>query len=194
MVSEDNFFRKTEEKPFLIKEWLFFSNLLYDLCLLTIFYNFETAFNSLLFAVLNVKIRLVVWHDKLIKFVNYLPAWSLTILTVLAILWLTLVPRPLGDLEPPLFPGADKIAHFIMFGGLLAMVFIDKVRGQNYKKLSVSFILYAMGAVILFGILIEILQLKMEAGRSFEFADIIADSSGAIAAAAVCLIIRRRRV
>lgn len=132
-------------------------------------------------------------NGKLKKFISSLPAWSLTVLTVVCILWLTLFPRPLGDIEPPLFSGADKIVHFMMFGVLMAMIYIDCIRGNRRKKPSVSFILYAMTAVVLFGILIEILQLKMEVGRSFEIADILADSAGAISTAAICLLLRRRR-
>lgn len=98
-----------------------------------------------------------------------------------AILWLTLAPQPMGDRELPLFPGADKVAHACMFGALMAALLFDAgyVRaGWRPPRLRVT-ILCAVIA-LLAGPLIELLQLHMQLGRSFEWADIAADSAGVL--------------
>ena len=70
--------------------------------------------------------------DKARRIIEKLPSWLLTAVTVAAILWLTLVPRPLGDMKPELFPGADKVVHAIMFGGLALMILTDCSRSRGY--------------------------------------------------------------
>lgn len=108
-----------------------------------------------------------------------IPTGLFTVLTVLTILWLTLAPKPLGENPPPLFPGADKIAHGIMFGGLTTMILIDLQRKYGWKSVKP---LYAMIAALIsasFGTLIEFLQDSMGMGRGFEYGDIVADTAGA---------------
>ncbi len=114
------------------------------------------------------------------RIIEKLPPWLLTAVTTAAILWLTLAPRPLGDMKPELFPGADKVVHAIMFGGLLLMIYVDKSRVVNWHPLRVFFTVVAMLAVILFGISIEFIQGSMDVGRSFDIYDILADAAGAV--------------
>lgn len=111
-----------------------------------------------------------------------MPAWIFTILVVALILWLTLAPHPIGDEELPLFPGADKLVHAIMFGTLSAVLLFDYSRFHRWRNISWpwAFILALDSA--LFGICIEFLQEAMEMGRSFEYLDMIADSTGAFLA------------
>ena len=45
---------------------------------------------------------------------------------LIAIIYLTLFPQPLGENEVHLFEGADKIVHFIMFGGLTGTFIFDR--------------------------------------------------------------------
>lgn len=108
-----------------------------------------------------------------------LPSWLLSIVTFLAILWLTLAPKPLGDEPPQLFPGADKLVHGIMFGGLAAMLLLDWQRKHNWVfiKWRRAFICAFLSSVL--GVLIEIAQFNMGLGRGFEYADIVADTIGA---------------
>lgn len=114
------------------------------------------------------------------RIIEKFPPWLLTAVTTAAILWLTLAPRPLGDMKPELFPGADKVVHAIMFGGLLLMIYVDKSRAGNWHPLRVFFMVVAMLAVILFGISIEFIQGSMDIGRSFDIYDILADAAGAV--------------
>ncbi|MDE7114969.1 MAG: VanZ family protein, partial [Muribaculaceae bacterium] len=103
--------------------------------------------------------------------------------TVAVILWLTLVPRPLGDMKPELFPGADKVVHAIMFGGLALMILTDCSRSRGWHRLSLLSVITAAAVSTLFGIVIELLQREMDLGRSYDFYDILADAAGAVTAA-----------
>lgn len=108
------------------------------------------------------------------------PPYIFSGMVVIAILWLTLSPHPLGENPPPIFPGADKIAHAIMFGALTAMLLLDFQRKHFWERIGLGrSILYAIG-VSAFGAFTEIAQNLMEMGREFEVADIISDSCGAV--------------
>lgn len=114
------------------------------------------------------------------KFLTGLPSWLLTALCLAAILWLTLAPRPLGETEIPLFPGADKVAHFLMFGGFVFCIVLDWVRKHSWARVPSGVAVAAVVAGIGLAGLTEVLQLTMHLGRSFEAADIVADISGAL--------------
>ena len=107
------------------------------------------------------------------------PSGAFSVLSVLLILWLTLSPDPLGENSPRLFPGADKVAHFLMFGFLTAIFAFDRTRRDRWRPVSRSFLISAAVASTLLGCLIEVAQLKMELGRGFEYTDMLADFVGA---------------
>lgn len=119
------------------------------------------------------------------------PPWILSIATLLAILWLTLAPRPLGDIEPPLFPGADKLAHAIMFGGLELMLITDYSRRRDWRKPGAGFLSTTSICVAILGGAIEIMQTNMGMGRSADILDFIADAAGAVAAALIIYLYTR---
>ncbi|MCH5223544.1 MAG: VanZ family protein [Muribaculaceae bacterium] len=118
--------------------------------------------------------------ERVRSFLSGLPPWLFSTLTIIAILWLTLAPKPLGEKPPPLFPGADKIAHGIMFGGLTAMLLLDWQRKHDWKPTINSRIWIDALSCGMFGILIEYLQDFLQMGRGFEYADMIADCAGAL--------------
>lgn len=108
------------------------------------------------------------------------PRWMLTVICSVAILWLTLAPKPIGDVEVPLFPGADKLVHAVMFGGLALCILLDTLRhGRRWRPFSWKRWFVAAMISSLAGLLIEYLQLYTELGRSFEWTDWLADSGGA---------------
>lgn len=109
-----------------------------------------------------------------------LPKWLPSILTILLILWLTLAPHPVGEIDLPLFPYADKVVHGIMFGWLSLMLIFDKWRSGKKPEISLAMTGICVAASAIFGIVIEYLQRSMELGRSFEPSDIVADTVGAI--------------
>ena len=108
------------------------------------------------------------------------PPWSFSLFTVMVILWLTLMPDPLGDDAPTLFPGADKIVHGLMFGFLTIVVLLDYQRRRGWRNLRWNIVWIVIFLTSAFGALIEVFQLIMALGRGFEWADMIADTTGAI--------------
>lgn len=130
--------------------------------------------------------------DKLRHALSRFPRWIFTILTVLLILWLTLMPDPLGDTTPTLFPGADKVVHAIMFGFLTTMILLDHQRNISWRPVSSGYITGAAIVSSLMGILVEVLQLKMDMGRGFEPADMVADILGAVICAVCWKIFQNR--
>lgn len=111
-----------------------------------------------------------------------IPAWMLTIVTVCAILWLTLAQKPLGEHPLPLFPGADKVAHGLMFGFLTLVILLDSVRRREWVKADWWILLAAVSGSALAGIGIEYLQRAMNIGRSFDPMDMVADCVGSLIA------------
>lgn len=107
------------------------------------------------------------------------PAWIFTILILGAILWLTLAPKPLGDEDIPLFPGADKIAHALMFGALTGAVLLDWQRKRGWRKVPVGGVWLTAAGASAVGVAVEFAQRSMHLGRGFEITDMIADGAGA---------------
>ena len=114
------------------------------------------------------------------------PSWILTIVVTLAILYLTLWPDPLPDDTLQLFPGADKVVHALMFGGLTLVILTDRQRqsarrnaSRHWTPLRAPFVWTVALFSALFGAVIECLQWAMGLGRGFELADIAADTIGA---------------
>lgn len=120
------------------------------------------------------------------------PPWILTIIVSLAILYLTLVPDPLPDDTPQLFPGADKVVHGLMFGGLTSVILLDRQRrgSDRWHTLSARFALSIALLSSVAGVVIEFLQLTMDMGRGFEVADIVADTVGSFVFASLWLLLQ----
>lgn len=110
------------------------------------------------------------------------PHWIFSVLCLIIILWLTLAPHPFGEEELPLFPGADKIAHGLMFFGLTLCMLFDYMRHSGWKHVSLLVIAIASMLGMGLGIGIEFFQRAMGEGRSYEIMDMAADSIGAIVA------------
>lgn len=108
--------------------------------------------------------------------------WWPTILTVLAVLWLTLAPNPTPDVEIPSFLGeyADKVVHAIMFGGITAVVIFDYKRRlpDAPRPLTAGAVSALAIAVIIFSIADEWAQGVMGLGRSADILDLAADFAG----------------
>lgn len=114
----------------------------------------------------------------------FIPAYLPTCVCLLLVLYLTLFPKPLGDEEIELFEGADKVVHFIMFGGLTGTFIFDRRRTLRTLPMAgavaTAFVVTALGGVI------ELLQDAMDMGRGGDPADFTADLLGAFAAVGIC--------
>lgn len=115
--------------------------------------------------------------------IGKVPTGLLSVLTVLLILWLTLAPHPTGEIEIPLFPGADKVVHLLMFAFLTCIVLLETMKHSSWKPLSLVKIAFIAFGCAIFGFVIELVQHLMGLGRSFEVLDILADSAGAFGGA-----------
>ena len=118
--------------------------------------------------------EIIRWHGKA-------PAWMLTAVITAAILWLTLARTPLPETDLPIFPGADKVVHAIMFGSLAIAIWLDwhaTIRRALTPWQNAACALIS----ILLGGAIEIAQGAMANGRSADIWDFVADSIGAILA------------
>ncbi len=120
-----------------------------------------------------------------------LPAWLLTAATLALIFWLTLSPKPFGDEDLPLFPGADKIAHTLMFGFLTAMILLDHQRCRDWRRSTSRQAVTAAVISSLIGIVIEFIQKWMNQGRGLEIADMASDVIGASLVATLWLMLQR---
>ena len=110
-------------------------------------------------------------------------------MTLAAVLWLTLAPFPVGDMETPSFlgPHADKIVHFVMFGGLTGVIIFDCTRAR-FKRGAMFYICLLIG-MLAFAALDEWAQGAMNMGRSADIKDFAADSTGISTAIIISLII-----
>lgn len=112
----------------------------------------------------------------IIRHANRIPVFALTALAVTLLLLLTLLPS--GSVPPP--PGflfADKLAHAVMFGLVTAVALWDWSRNSGCLDRR-NYIIVAIAATLAGGV-IELLQWKMDIGRSGDWADWLADAIGA---------------
>lgn len=127
---------------------------------------------------------------RILAILTHAPAFLFTIICLLAILWLTIAPHPIGDNELELFPGADKIVHAIMFGGLTWCMLLD-IQRRRWQKLRLSQYILAIALSTLAGFITEWLQYLTDLGRSYDPLDLCADATGAILFALLYLPIGR---
>ena len=116
------------------------------------------------------------------------PAWIVTSIVLVAILWLTLARTPLPETDMPSIPGADKVVHAIMFGGLTLVMCWDwdVSRSRALRRWQAS--VCALASITIGGA-IEIAQGAMGCGRSADIMDFAADAAGALVA--MYLVMRR---
>lgn len=123
--------------------------------------------------------------EKLRNILRKVPTGLLSGVTLAVILWLTLAPHPTGDLDLPLFPGADKVVHALMFGFLGFVILLEMMKRLNWKPLSLVTIGAVAFIISAFGVGIEFAQRAMGMGRGLEILDMLADAAGAFTAAGV---------
>lgn len=84
------------------------------------------------------------------------------------------------------FTGIDKLAHFFLFG--IQAWLILKPMQQNFKSLNLKGALVAVALSISYGILVEILQATVFINRSYDYADMLANSIGALLSLGVAVV------
>lgn len=111
-----------------------------------------------------------------------LPPWAVTIVISAAIVYLTLAPSPLPADDIPLFEGADKVVHAIMFGMLCGALALDTARARGVDALTRGRLWWCFVVAAAVGGVIELAQGAMHLGRSAEWWDFVADIAGALLA------------
>lgn len=113
------------------------------------------------------------------KILDRIPRFLTSAVVTAGVLYLTLAPRPFGSVRIPLFEGADKVVHFMMFFAMAFVYHFDFRRGKKPvdEARLMGWIFVSLSA---FGGLIELAQWKMRMGRSGDWYDLIADIAGAV--------------
>jgi VanZ family protein len=116
-----------------------------------------------------------------------LPQGLLTAVTVAAVLYLTLVPRPLPDMDMPMWEHTDKVVHALMMLGVLWAANVDIMRRNRIRwcRMRLSSMVWLTVAVMAFGGVIELAQGAMQMGRGADWVDFAADCAGAVVAAVI---------
>ena len=116
------------------------------------------------------------------QFLKSLPVGIPSAIIIILVTYLSLSSDPFHTKDIPLFPGADKLAHVIMYMAVAGVFILDYAKHilPHHAKINVELAL-AVSASLL-GLLLEIAQLVMRNGRGYEFWDWIADTVGALAA------------
>jgi VanZ family protein len=120
-------------------------------------------------------------------FLAFLPPFLFLVISVI------LLTLPGNDLPHIGFltqiPQFDKLVHIGMFG---LLVYLFGVAFQKTLKKDRSFLLLVAVLGIIYGVAMEFVQKYWVVGRSFDLADIAADTIGCLGAY-VCLLIRFRK-
>lgn len=104
------------------------------------------------------------------------------LLVVWAIIILVLCGMPPKDVDKIAFinfPYIDKVAHILLYVGFGLSVMAVVNLNKRLKGTFLSYVL-AIAICAFYGWIIEILQLEVFPGRSYELMDVVADTTGAI--------------
>ena len=125
------------------------------------------------------------------QLIKRLPPFTLTAIVTAAVLYLTLVPKPLPDNDIEWFEGADKVVHAIMMLGITGSLGLDYMRRYGKRELQAPALLIIVFVLAtgVFGGLIEVIQGWMDLGRGEDIQDFIADCVGALAGGFLSLVL-----
>ena len=116
------------------------------------------------------------------KFFLKFPTGGPTTIVLELILYATLTPNPV-EIDPEfMFPHMDKAIHFIMFFFLVWAMAFDAAKITKSTELPTLQLRLIVAAAFVVGMLTELLQSIMEAGRTGALDDLVADVIGALVA------------
>ncbi len=116
------------------------------------------------------------------KLIKSIPAGIPSALICIFIAYLSLAPNPLDINDVPLFPGADKLLHAIMYGGATLVFLLDYAKSKLPHHTKTNNEIAITAGTMVFGFVMEILQLITRMGRSYDLLDVAANCAGAILA------------
>jgi len=119
---------------------------------------------------------------------NYIKHYPLSLLTVVAVLALSLLPIGRVELVEDV-PLADKWTHMVMYGGLTAVIWAEYAR-RHRRACWTRLLTWGVAAPIVLGGVLELMQKYCTTYRSGEWLDFAADSLGTcVGALSGCLFI-----
>ncbi len=117
------------------------------------------------------------------KILDQIRIWWPTLLVLAVVIYATLFPDPYAAEELPPIPCLDKLIHAIMFGGLAAAIAFDYQRARRrHNVLTPRAMIVICLLSVLTGGVIEIAQEAMHIGRSGDWMDFLADTTGVMVA------------
>ena len=109
---------------------------------------------------------------------EFIKTYPFSTLIVVVIIFLSLFNPPHTQLDK--VDNIDKIAHFCMYGGLELVIWIEYLR-KGKPEPGILTILVMLFIPVILGAALELAQSALTDYRSCEWADVIADSAGALA-------------
>ncbi|MFT4522603.1 MAG: VanZ family protein [Bacteroidia bacterium] len=107
-----------------------------------------------------------------------LKAYKFTIGLTVLIFILSSIP---GNQLPTFsFNAADKVEHFLAYGTLCFVWLVEKARALRWSSRSGRWLIRIVAASIMYGLVLEILQGLVFYHRTFDYADILANTVGAL--------------
>ena len=127
--------------------------------------------------------------------ISFLFSFKLWLRRTLGLIYLGIIAvlslMPVDDLpQITVFQGFDKLVHFSMYLGAAFLACWSLQIGLR-RMMPVY---YLLASVFMYGVLMEILQRTMHNGRNFEFRDMIANLTGAIAGILIYRYLDRKRI
>lgn len=114
--------------------------------------------------------------------IRFLRKYPLSLLVIAAIVFLSLFNPPKTKLDTVTY--IDKIAHVCMYGGLELIIWLEYLRHHAGLE-KVKIILLGIIAPIVLGGAMEVAQALLTQNRSGDWIDLVADTVGVLAGAAL---------
>ncbi len=113
---------------------------------------------------------------------NCIKTYPLSLLTVLAVIALSVMPFPEIKMAENI-PFVDKWVHFVMYGGVAFIIWIELARREKKKsnrKTLMQLLVWGLLFPTLLGGVLELIQEYLTTTRSGEWLDFFADTFGAV--------------
>ncbi|MDO4950110.1 MAG: VanZ family protein [Bacteroidales bacterium] len=112
--------------------------------------------------------------------IRHIKRYPLTILVALAICYLSFFKPPQTELNK--IANIDKLVHICMYGGLCTILWFEHLLSHSSLCIGKVMLMAIILPILMSGV-IEYLQSTLTEYRGFEWADLLANSIGVVAAA-----------
>lgn len=111
---------------------------------------------------------------------SYIPKGLCSVIITAVVIYLSLSSNPLDINSFRLFPGFDKVAHFLMYFATVVVYLYDytKFKLPHHTSLNLELVFTACAALM--GLMLEIGQLVLTDCREFEILDCLVNAVGAL--------------